>query len=201
MGYMEGSLQDREEKAKGMVIIGIDIGLDGAISQIVTDNGVINPHVWDTPTKKIKRIFKKGKKEIEKKVRIYDVPSIHQIFDGIWWMAHSMDQDIHVFIEEALIIRGNFTIKTNISLAKSEGIFEGVSWKYSKTVETVNPHIWQKVFGITGKKGDTGDQSIQIARSLFPTIEFETKRGRKLDGRADALLIAEYGRRTYEINS
>jgi len=34
-----------------------------------------------------------------------------------------------------------------------------------------------------------------IAERLFPDLEFRTKRGKALDGRADASLLAEWGKR------
>ena len=38
-------------------------------------------------------------------------------------------------------------------------------------------------------------QSYKIASALFPTADLKGKRGGKKDGRSDAILIAEYGRR------
>lgn len=60
----------------------------------------------------------------------------------------------------------------------------------------VPPKEWQKEFGIRSTKDDdTKSQSYLIASRMFPGVELVTPRGRILDGRADALLIAEFGRR------
>ena len=60
----------------------------------------------------------------------------------------------------------------------------------------VPPKEWQREFGIKGGKGDdTKAQSYLIASRMFPGVELKGPRGAILDGRADALLIAEYGRR------
>lgn len=60
----------------------------------------------------------------------------------------------------------------------------------------VLPKEWQKEFGIKSAKGDdTKHQSYLVAARMFPSVELVTMRGRIIDGRSDALLIAEYGRR------
>lgn len=62
--------------------------------------------------------------------------------------------------------------------------------------QEVTPQAWQKVFSISSKSGDTGEQSYLIASKLYPKAELTGKRGGKKDGRSDALLIATYGKRT-----
>lgn len=60
----------------------------------------------------------------------------------------------------------------------------------------VPPKEWQWEFGIKNGKGDdTKAQSYLVASRMFPGVELKGPRGAILDGRADALLIAEYGRR------
>lgn len=62
----------------------------------------------------------------------------------------------------------------------------------------VLPKEWQKEFGIkSAKNDDTKSQSYLLASRMFPSVsgELVTMRGRILDGRSDALLIAEFGRR------
>lgn len=61
--------------------------------------------------------------------------------------------------------------------------------------QTVSPVIWKKEFSLIKKDKKA---SVKVAQQLFPKIEFYTPRGRMLDGRAEALLLAEYGRRKYE---
>jgi len=61
--------------------------------------------------------------------------------------------------------------------------------------QVVMPKRWQKLFGFTS--GNTKEQSIATCLRLFPGINLKrTAKCKNLhDGMADALLIAEYGRR------
>ncbi len=64
------------------------------------------------------------------------------------------------------------------------------------SLEEVPPKTWQAAFGIKSKDASTTkDQAYRVASRLFPDIEFKSSRGKLLDGRADAVLICEYGRR------
>jgi hypothetical protein len=176
-----------------MKIMGIDQGFKGLLTLFgASDLGIEtsicpslrfgNIHVWDMPTFSMK----KGK---SKKLS-YNLNLIRCI------LVHA-NPDI-VFIEKVQILPKGFTIKSNTNLAFSEGMwlmaFECLGIKY----ELVNPRAWQIHFGISSKKGDTKDQSVMIAHQLFPNVELKTPKGRVLDGLADALLIAEYGRRKLE---
>lgn len=55
-------------------------------------------------------------------------------------------------------------------------------------VELVTPAVWKKAQGLTSNKAD----SLSKARLLFPAAPLDRK---KDHGRAEALLIADYGRR------
>lgn len=55
-----------------------------------------------------------------------------------------------------------------------------------------HPRSWQASFKIAG---NSKGQSCQIAERLYPGGSFRGPRGRALDGRADAALLLEYGRR------
>lgn len=58
--------------------------------------------------------------------------------------------------------------------------------------EAIHPKTWQAAFKISG---NSKGQSCQIAERLYPGASFRGPRGRALDGRADAALLLEYGRR------
>jgi len=63
----------------------------------------------------------------------------------------------------------------------------------------VTPRKWQNVVFDSAKRlADTKQQSFELASRLFAPhqLELKTPRGRILDGRCDALLIAEWLRRT-----
>lgn len=59
--------------------------------------------------------------------------------------------------------------------------------------ELVRPAKWKKSFSLGRDKKD----SVVLAQRLFPEVEFCTPRGRMRDGMAEALLLAEYARRTF----
>ena len=65
--------------------------------------------------------------------------------------------------------------------------------------EVVRAQIWQKEFGISGRKGNTKAQALQICQSLFPDLNLlATERSKKPhEGIVDAVLIAEFARRRY----
>ena len=66
----------------------------------------------------------------------------------------------------------------------------------------VPPKKWQKYFGYSkgaaeGQRVDTKGWSYLKASRFFPGAEFKSGRGRVLDGRCDAALLALYGRQTW----
>ncbi len=58
------------------------------------------------------------------------------------------------------------------------------------SLEFVTPAVWKRAYGLSRDK----HASLFKARLMFPTAELNLA---KHDGRAEALLIAEYGRRTF----
>lgn len=88
------------------------------------------------------------------------------------------------------------------SSAKSAFTFGGnfFAWQailacYLIPYDFVAPRKWQKVIFDSAKKlDDTKQQSFERATRLFPNlgIELKTPRGKILDGRCDALLLARY---------
>lgn len=83
--------------------------------------------------------------------------------------------------------------KTNFSLGEDFGWTCGVLEALRLPYQLVRPAVWKKEFGCTSDK----NTSIQTARRLFPSVDLRrTDRCKKdHDGKAEALLIAEWGRR------
>jgi len=166
------------------MIMGIDIGLAGGIACIGT--GVQNGQVLglvDIPIIPMK----KGKKT----KNIYDYNKIkHSFIDTSRRFNIEM-----VYIEKTQALQMGYRSQASWSLGLGEGFFIGLFTALDIPYEFVRAQEWQKHFGITKAKGDKKVQSYQIASQLFPEAELTTPRGRKLDGRSDALLIAEWGRR------
>lgn len=56
-------------------------------------------------------------------------------------------------------------------------------------IKLVRPAIWKKALRLPKEK----EAAVVMAEKLYPGISFRTPRGRLLDGKAEALLIAHYG--------
>ena len=162
------------------MIIGVDPGLSGAIATIrnypVRERVVVK--VMPMPT----HALTKSKKEL-------DEQAIAQFFR----QRHAAIQ--HVFMEKVHSMPGQgvsscFTFGCGWGLLR--GMFSALQIPYT----LVHPTTWKKVMCRDQPKGK--DASIIVAKRLFPTVSLlPTERSRKdNDGMADALLIAEYGRRT-----
>ena len=75
------------------------------------------------------------------------------------------------------------------------GFIQGVLKAYGIPYELVTPQKWKKEFSVTSDK----NTSIEVCKRLFPNVNLKaTERCKKdHDGMAEALLMAEYGRRHY----
>jgi hypothetical protein len=85
-------------------------------------------------------------------------------------------------------------VKSVFSMGFGAGMYETILTALEIPYESIPPQEWQKAARIYGKgKGKAiKAYSHMVASRLFPSIQLTTPRGRKLDGRADALLIARY---------
>ena len=81
------------------------------------------------------------------------------------------------------------------NFGQNYGFIQGVLKAYGIPYELVTPQKWKKEFSCTSDK----NTSIEVCKRLFPDVNLKaTERCRKdHDGMAEALLIAEYGRRHY----
>ena len=63
----------------------------------------------------------------------------------------------------------------------------------------VSPRTWQKAMHVEAEGETTKERSIAACGRLFPSVSLHRGRSKKLDdGFADALMLAEYGRRIRE---
>jgi hypothetical protein len=162
-------------------VVGIDIGLSGAVAALCTDKTIM---LFDMPVLDTDN----GKK--------YNIKRLIEILGTI-----NKGSPI-VFVEKAIILPRGFNIKAPTSLAYCEGLLEGLLKSLQIDYRHIHPKTWQAMFKINKTKdSDTKEQAMKIAKELFPQSTLETKRGKQLDGRADALLIAEAGRRILEEES
>lgn len=181
-------------------IIGIDLGFTGAIS-VITDAGQFI-EVIDMPVIKNEKISinRKSGKTTKQIKRIFDVATYCEILKN-------KNTEYSTFVIEkpgampSVMIRGKIfaSPQGNWSLGYFYGLTIGIitSCKYRHVI--VAPHTWQNTFGISKSKGDTGVQSYEQAKRLFPSAELTGPRGGIKDGRCDALMIGEYGRKYMSI--
>ena len=86
-------------------------------------------------------------------------------------------------------------VSSTFNFGMNFGFIQGVLRAYGIPYELVTPQKWKKEFSCTSDK----NTSIEVCKRLFPNVNLKaTDRCKKdHDGMAEALLIAEYGRRHY----
>ena len=86
-------------------------------------------------------------------------------------------------------------VSSTFNFGVNYGFIQGVLKAYGIPYELVTPQKWKKEFSCTSDK----NTSIEVCKRLFPNVNLKaTDRCKKdHDGIAEALLIAEYGRRHY----
>lgn len=84
-------------------------------------------------------------------------------------------------------------VTSTFKFGQNFGWIQGMLYAMNIPFELVRPQKWKKMFSCTSDK----NTSISVAQRLFPNVPlFATPRCRKPhDGMAEALLMAEYGRR------
>ena len=162
--------------------LGIDIGNSGAIA--ILDNVSQIVLLVDMPVYKIKKNSAAKRPDIDGLIKFFDDNNIANSTDDV------------IFIEKPQKIPPMFG--SNVQANFMGGYYEALFTVLFKTrgckYQFVQPKAWQSYFGISK---DTKIMSYDVASRLFPTAELKTVRGKLLDGRCDALLIAEYGRKNF----
>lgn len=87
-------------------------------------------------------------------------------------------------------------VSSTFNFGMNFGFIQGVLKAYSIPYELVTPQKWKKEFSCTSDK----NTSIDVCKRLFPIVNLKkTERCKKdHDGMAEALLMAEYGRRHFK---
>ena len=85
-------------------------------------------------------------------------------------------------------------VSSSFNFGHNAGFIEGLLWAYSIPYKLVTPQTWKKEFTLLKRDKDA---SVAEAHRLFPSVSLRpTDKCRKdNDGMAEALLIAEWGRR------
>lgn len=158
------------------LFIGIDPGLDGATA-LVPEQGPVE--VFDTPTLTV--VSKTGTK------REYDVRLM-----ALRLRLFVPHDNVLVLIEKVHAMPGQ-GVRSMFSMGFGLGAWIGVLAGLGLPYLYVTPQRWQGLVMDGHGKGKDGARA--RAMELFPAVAAQLSR-KKDDGRADALLIAEYGRRT-----
>jgi crossover junction endodeoxyribonuclease RuvC len=166
------------------MILGIDPGLTGCVA-VINGNKI---SFYDTPITKVK----KGRKmkseylpsemvQIFSKIGILSTPSIS---------SFSL-YNVHCFVEKVHSMPGQGSV-SGFGFGFGFGLWIGILAALHIPYTLVTPQAWKKelMLGMADK-----DASRIRAQELFP--QAVERLSRKMDiGRSDALLIAEYGRRS-----
>jgi crossover junction endodeoxyribonuclease RuvC len=152
-------------------IIGIDPGLSGAVAII---NGTDSLIVIDMPTMTVER---NGK--AKRQVSASELADIFSPYDS---------SKCHVYVEKVSAMAGQ-GVTSVFSFGRSFGMIEGILAAFKLPVTYVAPATWVKAVG----RGQGKDASRARAMELFPNNQADFKL-KKWDGRADAALIAYWGK-------
>lgn len=157
-----------------IVYVGIDPGMSGAVGIVFHDNSP--PSVWDTPTLMVGK-----KRELDARSAAERLNTLRN------WSA---DNRLVVAIERVHSMPKQ-GVASSFNFGKGYGIWLGILAALQLSHELVTPQAWKKTMlnGMPKEK----DSSRQRAMQLFPDVDLHLK---KHHGRADALLLAEYLRRT-----
>ena len=165
-----------------MKIMGIDAGLQGALAWV---DG-LKSGVFDMP--------------VEKKIDSQNVVAYHSVFE---YINNEMPQMIVLEQQQVQAVtskRSSFIIGRNYqALLLAINHYANI---YGVSVVLVRPAEWKKTLGLIAPKGSSSATkkkiTAQFVETVFPKAEIYTPRCRLMDGRSDALAIAEYGRRKYQ---
>ena len=158
------------------IYIGIDPGLSGAVA-VITDTSLIN--IYDTPTTTIT----KGAGKAKKNKRVYIESEMAKILETYRHeTTHVALESQHAFPKQGGV--------SNFTLGEGYGLWRGMLAALSLPYTLVTPNAWKK--SLMAGMGKEKAASCVRAQQIYPTAELFTKRGRAIDGRGDALLIATY---------
>jgi crossover junction endodeoxyribonuclease RuvC len=156
-----------------MIYIGIDPGLSGAIAVINdTDNSV---QLFDTPT----TVVKSGKKNNN----VYVESEIVKILSAY------PTEHTKVGLEKQFPMMGQ-GVSSTFKTGQGYGMWIGMLSALKLPFDLLTSQKWKKA--MMDGMGKEKAASCVRAQQLYPDCELFTLRGRALDGRGDALLIATY---------
>ena len=163
-----------------MIYIGIDPGLSGAVAVIQDTEAYFGEHridVYDTPTALV---------EGEKTKRKYLVPAMCRLL-----VQYAKRNDVLAVLEHVHSMPKQ-GVASSFCFGEGKGMWEGILAAFEIPTELVSPQRWKKA--IMADQGKEKSAARFKAMALFPSLADHLKLV-KHDGRAEALLMAEYGKR------
>lgn len=162
-----------------MTFVGIDPGLDGAVC-ILNGPTAPTPRFFDTPYLTVTK--GKGTK------RKYLPAAMAAILEPLRGFP-----DVLVGVELVGAMPGQ-GVTSMFSIGFGCGLWHGIIAGLKLPHEQITPQRWKKLFGLGADK----NASIVRALQIYPACASQFSR-KKDHGRAEALLIAEYLRRTHTV--
>lgn len=163
------------QKGRDAVYIGIDPGLSGAVAVLADDGVLVGLH--DTPVLTL-RTSRGSRTE-------YDAPGLVAL------LAPYAGLQAHVILEESQAMPGQGT-RSMFTGGVGFGLWLDVLAALALPHTRIRPAIWKRAVGLMGL-GKDKEASRLRAMQLFPGADL---RRQKDHGRAEALLLAWYGRQT-----
>jgi len=156
-----------------MIYIGIDPGLNGAVG-VIDKQGT--PYVFDTPTMVVSGVKDK---------RVYHTTAMALLLKPF------STENVLVVLESVHSMPKQ-GVASSFSFGQGLGMWQGIIAALGLPLEMPSPQRWKKE--MLADQGKDKDASRFKAIHLFPSLASQLSR-KKDDGRAEALLLAEYGRR------
>lgn len=161
-----------------MLHVGIDPGLHGAIA-FLFDNR--SPLIFDTPTLLVQHTTSRKHE--------YLLPQMVALLSD----ALTASVQVHVTLEAVHAMPGQ-GVTSMFNFGRGLGLWEGMLVALRIPYDKVAPQTWKKVMLADGGK-DKGSAQMK-ALSLFPELADQLAR-KKDDGRAEAVLLALYGKQRW----
>ena len=159
-----------------MIYIGIDPGLNGAVG--VVFDAMKDPVVYDTPTMVVSGVKDK---------RVYNTAAM-----ALLLKPFSTIDNVLVVLESVHSMPKQ-GVASSFSFGQGLGMWQGIIAAFGMPLEMPSPQRWKKE--ILADQGKDKDASRFKAIQLYPALASQLSR-KKDDGRAEVILMAEYGRRT-----